>query len=101
MSRKAEKIEPLQTTTVNVNFEREQILNMSFKEMGMSRSAIYGFRHCGISTLNDFLAYYEKKKRCVLCDGKWLGRKTLEELLQLLKEHNWEWVLQDDISDGP
>jgi hypothetical protein len=80
--------------------EIAMILNTPFEEMGMKNATVFRFKRYGISNVGELLDFLEKHRRMSEagwpCDGKWLGSTMINELLKLLKERDWDWILQYD-----
>ena len=76
--------------------EMNRILDIKFEDLGMSHRSLRQFQTLCISCARDYLQYTKDIKKMqeegFLCSGKILTRKTLEELIDLLKKENMEWI---------
>lgn len=87
----------LSKQTCYLQQEMNRVLDMKFEDLGMSHRSLMIYHKLRISCARDFIQYTDEldkmRKEGFFCPGKPLTRKPLEELINLLKKENMEWVL--------
>lgn len=82
--------------------ERERILNTPFKELGLSTRALPGFKWTGVSNIRELEEFCSVRAKMreeggFLCNGKYLTKGSVDELMRWVKENEMEWIF-DEIS---
>ena len=83
---------------------KEEILNLTVDELGLSIRTRNTFKRNRMFTINDFITISNEQKRMrenggFFCRGSYLTRMTLEEFLEKMKELDILWILEEKMGN--